>query len=332
MNVLITGASGFIGGRLASYLLDNGVYKVRGTGRSQALVEQFSGEAVECLIGDLSDVEFTNQLTKNIDVIVHCAGLAGTWGDYQDYYQANVLSTQLLADSAKKNGVMRFINISSPSIYLNFEHQLDVKEDYLPAEFSNHYARTKYEAEVLVQAAHSESFQTISLRPRMVIGAGDNNIFPRLLNMQKQGLLKQVGDGQNIVSMTSIQNLLVLIEQCFDAPSKAMGRAYNVSNAQPEKLWEVIDQLFVAMEMSTKRPSVPFKLAFTLARCNAFLKKLFRVKKEPGLLPVPVSVMGKSMTLNIDEAKMRLHYQPTETAHDSVEEFISWWKAQSNKI
>jgi len=324
MKILITGATGFIGGSLAKRLSNNTDYTIVVTGRSASIDESFQSLPVSTIQGDLADLALAEQATEDVDIIIHCAGLAGTWGDYDDYYRANVLVTQNLLLAARKNRVKRLINISSPSIYLDFTHQLNIDESYLPSSFSNHYARTKYEAEQLVHQSHDTNLQTISLRPRMVIGAGDNNLVPRLLEMQKAGLLKQIGNGSNLVDFTSVNNLMDVVESCFSIPASAMGRAYNISNGDPDKLWDVIDNICLSLNISTKRKTVPYRLVMSLAKINEKICTLLKSKKEPRLLPVPISVLANSMTLNIDAAKRYLAYQPTQTTQQALQEFLAW--------
>jgi len=326
MQILITGASGFIGSCLAKKLAKNPDFEITVTGRHPTLKETFASLPVRVIQGDLLNLKTAEQATKDIDIVIHCAGLAGTWGDYTTYFRANVLVTENLITTSKFNKVKRFINISSPSMYLDFCHQLDIDEDFLPSSFSNHYARTKYEAEQLVTRAHSSIFQTISLRPRMVIGAGDNNLLPRLIRLQQSGLLKQVGDGNNLVDFTSITNLLNLIESCFVAPDTAMGRAYNVSNGKPEKLWDIIDKVCSLMDITTQRQKLPYRPILLLAKINEKINRILKSKKEPSLLPLSVSILANSMTLNIDAAKSLLGYHPIQTTDESISEFVSWWK------
>jgi len=323
MKILITGATGFIGGSLAKRLSSNADYSIVVTGRNASINESFQNHPIKVIQGDLADQKFADLATNDIDVVVHCAGLAGTWGEYHDYYRANVLVTEHLIQAAQKNNVKRCINISSPSIYLNFTHQLNIDEAYLPATFSNHYARTKYEAEQLVHQAHNTDFQTISLRPRMVIGAGDNNLIPRLLNLQESGLLKQIGNGNNLVDFTSVNNLLDLIENCFSVPETAMGRAYNISNGNPDKLWDVVDNLCVSLDISTQRKKLPYSLVMRLAKFNEKICRALKLKNEPRLLPVPISVLANSMTLNIDAAKQFLAYKPTQTTQQAMQDFLA---------
>jgi len=331
MKILITGATGFIGGSLAKSLSGNANYSIVVTGRNASINESFQNNPIKVIQGDLADQKFSNLVTNDIDIVVHCAGFAGTWGNYDDYYLANVQVTEHLIRAAQKNKVKRFINISSPSIYLNFTHQLNINEAYLPNSFSNYYAQTKYEAEQLVHQAHNADFNTISLRPRMVIGAGDNNLIPRLLELQKAGLLKQIGNGNNLVDFTSVNNLLNLIENCFSVPETAMGRAYNISNGSPDKLWDVIDKLCVSLNISTERKKLPYSLVMGLAQLNEKVCRALKLKNELRLLPVPISMLANSMTLNIDAAKHFLAYKPTQTTQQAMQDFLASREALLNK-
>lgn len=323
VRILITGASGFIGGRILERLSSD-EHRLVCTGRSRP--PKGMPPSVEFHVGDLADPSFTDRAAVGVDLIIHCAGKAGPWGPLAEYRLANVVATRNLLESARSNGVKRFINLSSPSIYFEFRNQLGLKEGYLPKRFSNAYARTKYEAERLVSQAHCASLETISLRPRLVIGAGDTNILPRLIAFQESGALRQVGDGKNEVSVTSVTNLVDAIVLCMNAPSAAMGDVYNLSNGESIRFWELVNEVLEKLGIPTDRKKVPYRLAVSLARINEIWARLRRVRQEPTFLPVPVAILGQSMTLNIDKARQRLGYQPRQTTSEAVNEFVSWWK------
>ena len=327
MKILITGATGFIGRRIAEDFLKQG-HTVLGTGRNREKGQELVGIGTQFEAGDLCDLGFCKKICEGVDAIVHCAGLAGTWGSYQSYYQANVFSTQNLLKAAQEAGVKRFINISSPSIYFDFCDQYNLKEDQLPKKFSNHYAKTKYEAEKLVEKAHQDGFLTVNLRPRFVIGAGDTNIIPRMIRLQKAGMLKQIGDGKNRVDVTSVANVIEAVRLCFLAPIENMGQTYNISNGQSVRLWDFIDEVLSALGVATERPHVPAAPVMFLAHINEKLCRLFGVKEEPKILPITIAVMKQSMTLDISKAREKLGYQPVQTTAEAIQEFANWWNSQ----
>ena len=321
MRILITGSTGFIGQRLVQRLTANG-HDVVGTARS------FSGENFSrytFIAADLSMASQCDQLTQNIDVVIHCAGKAGVWGSLDEYTQANVVTTKNILASAQKNHVRRFINISSPSIYFAFKDQFDLKETDLPKKFSNAYAITKFQAEQLVQAAHKPDFLTVSLRPRGVIGAGDRNWLPRIIEMQKNKSLVQSGLGENLADFTCVENLIDAIELCLTTNEKNMGEVYNITNGMPEKLWTVIESSLKAVGLSAEHKKVFLSLAMVVAKISEIIHTLKKTKQEPALLPVKVGVAAYSMTLDISKAKTKLGYKPRQSTDQGLREFAEWY-------
>jgi nucleoside-diphosphate-sugar epimerase len=249
--------------------------------------------------------------------------LAGTWGRYENYHLANVQATEFLLDGARANGVHRFINISSPSIYFDFKDQFNLSENQLPPKFSNAYAKTKYEAELMVRSYHSSGLNTVSLRPRSVIGDGDRNILPRLLRLHQEGRLFQVGKGDNIVDITCIGNLIDAVSLCLNAPENAMGETYNITNGTPERFWSFVEEVLQTAGMSIKRKTIPYRPLMFVAKVNEILNRIVRSKSEPALLPITVGIMSFSMTLDISKARQKLGYAPRYSTSDGIKEYFS---------
>jgi nucleoside-diphosphate-sugar epimerase len=192
----------------------------------------------------------------------------------------------------------------------------------VPKKFSNAYAETKFLAEQVVASNHSSSFQTVSLRPRAVIGRGDKNILPRLVQLQKSGGLIQVGNGENLVDFTSVQNLIDAIILCLRAPAQALGGAYNISNGEPIRFWDFVDLLLKEMSQQRKIKKLPYAFVMALALANEKLAKIFRSPKEPALLPITVGVLHYSMTLDISRARKNLHYSSQQNTLSAIKEWL----------
>lgn len=154
MRILVTGASGFIGGRFARFALEQGL-EVRVNGRRAEGVEHLVKRGAQFIPGDLGDAELARRLCQGVDAVVHCAGAVGNWGRYQDFHQANVVVTENIVEGCLKEHVRRLVHLSSPSIYFDGRPHLDLREDQVPRRFHDHYARTKYLAEQKVFAPRS---------------------------------------------------------------------------------------------------------------------------------------------------------------------------------
>ncbi|HET8706073.1 MAG TPA: NAD-dependent epimerase/dehydratase family protein [Pseudomonadales bacterium] len=328
MRILVTGATGFVGGRYVERLQQSPPFQVRFCGRDKARGLALAQAGGEFVAGDLTDINHAMRVCEGVDVVVHCAGLAGAWGDYDDYFRANVASTWNLLQACQIHGAKRFIFISSPSIYFEPSDRLNITEQDLPKRLFDSYARSKYEAEQYIYSVHSEHFTTAILRPRMVVGAGDTRILPQLIEARRSGLLRQVGRGKNQVSMTSINNLMDAIDACVKAPAENLGEAFNIADAEPVNLWSTINYMLQQMDMPPVKRSVPYWLAYSVSHLVKWIKRFQQSDREPRLLPLKVAIMAKSMTLNIEKAQHRLAYQPQQTTLEAIDEFIAWYKPQ----
>lgn len=321
--VLVTGATGFIGARIASFLTEDASCRVRVLGRKPSTaLNDLVQRGCEFIAGDLTDEGYVGRVTKDVQAVIHCAGLAGTWGPYEDYYRANVLATENLLKAAKAHGVRRFVNISSPSVYFDYKDQLNLKENDLPEKFSNAYAQTKYESEKWVQEFHSQGFETVSLRPRSVIGAGDQNILPRLIRLHREGRLFQIGDGQNVVDITTIGNLIHAVDLCLKAPGSALGRTYNVTNGEPILFWEFVENVLQTAHLKWKKKRLPYAPVMAFAVANEKISRWLGRENEPAILPITVGILSFSMTMDISAARSQLGYNPSYTTQDGIDEFF----------
>ncbi len=326
--ILVTGAGGFLGGRLLKHLatLFPDIVLV-GTSRRTERKDEFESCGVSFTSGDLLDKQFCLNITTDVDEVIHCAALSSPWGNKKLFDDANVLATQQLLEAAKLNKVSRFIFISTPSIYFDYTDRFDVKEsDPLPRKMVNQYASTKLEAEQIVLSANGNTMHTLALRPRAIIGAEDTVIFPRLIKAYEAGRLKIIGNGANLADLTCVRNVLEAVVAALHAGETAMGQAYNISNGAPVVLWDTINTLLHALALKPLEKKVPAKIVMAVASLMEWKAKLFHPNKEPTLTRYGIGVLAHSLTMDISKARQLLGYKPVQTTAEGLNEFIEWYK------
>jgi len=173
--ILVTGASGFLGGRLVEALSDQNT-AVRATTRLLSRARQLP--AVQWVQCDLTQEESLRGLFCDIHTVFHCAALCGAPGSLQQYQEINVEGTKRLLRLAAECGVQNFIYISSMSVYGAPSDPDSVLDESAAleqrADERGSYTQTKLAAEkaVLDYARNHRFPRIVVLRPGALYGPG----------------------------------------------------------------------------------------------------------------------------------------------------------------
>ena len=323
MRVLVTGGTGFLGYRLIEKLIkEDAIDEIIASGRKIKTTHFVESAKVKYVIGHLSDKEFVQKLTENIDVVINCAALSSPWGSKLEFKNANIVTQDNLIKACLFHKVKQFIFISTPSVYFDFQNKLNIsEEDPLPKKFINNYASSKFEAEELLR---SSNIPHVIFRPRAIIGRGDHVIMPRLINAYDKNKLKIIGDGENLVDLTPVSNVVDAIILSMNNKS-ALNQTFNVSNGEPVKLWDKINAVLKKLDRNEIEKKIPFSVAYSVISLFELVSKTFKLK-EPVTTAYSIGVLSKSFSLNIDKATQLLKYKPTQTVDEAINEFVTWYK------
>ncbi|MEO0898599.1 MAG: NAD-dependent epimerase/dehydratase family protein [Bacteroidota bacterium] len=331
-NILITGSTGFLGSRLLERILESDFSaKIIGAGRSIKPHASFEDERLTYVLGDLSDSNYVERLFNEfpIDCVVNCAALSSPWGKYDEFYQANVQSQHELIKQAEAKSIRRYVHISTPSLYFDFQDKMNVKEsDPLPINMPNYYAATKLEADRLLQTSN---LSWISLRPRALVGRGDTVIMPRVIRAADEGRLRIIGDGNNHVDLTPVANVVDAIILSINAQESAAGEIYNIANGAPVSLWPILQATLAKLGRELPQKKIPLGLVMNIARLMEFYSRNLGGYKEPSLTAYGVGTIAYSFSLDIAKAKEKLGYSPRLSVEEAIDEFVDWYKAQQDE-
>jgi nucleoside-diphosphate-sugar epimerase len=325
MKALVTGGTGFLGGALTRRLHGMG-WDVTALGRNPTRLNELEDEGIRPLRLDITKKgELTNAF-KAQEVIFHCAALPSPWGNYEKFYQANVIGTRNVVRACLENNVKRLVHVSTPSIYFSYNSRIGVREnDSLPEPISN-YAATKLLAEEEIDNGFEKGLAVVSIRPRALFGEGDTVIFPRLLSRLKSGRLPILGDGENIVDLTYIENVVDALLLCAESPANTLGKKYNISNGEPVKIWLLVSRICDELNLPHPKRKIPYKTANAAATAIEFIYSLIPYSPEPPLTRLTVNMLAHSTTLDISAARAELGYRPKVLVEEGVERFLKWWK------
>jgi nucleoside-diphosphate-sugar epimerase len=263
---------------------------------------------------------------KDQEIVFHCAALPSPWGNFEAFYQANVIGTRNVIRGCEEHKVKRLVHVSTPSLYFGYSSRINVKEsDVLPEPVSN-YAATKILAEQELDEAFARGLATIAIRPRALFGPGDTVIFPRLIPRLKSGKLPILGDGENVVDLTYIENVVDALLLCAESPANTLGKKYNISNGEPIKLWGLLKKICDELGFQFPKIKISVPVAHGLATVLEAAYTLIPAHPEPMLTHMAVNMIANSTTLDISAAKNELGYQPKVSVDEGFNRFMKWWK------
>jgi nucleoside-diphosphate-sugar epimerase len=326
MKVLITGATGFLGGALARRLHGMGT-RVTALGRDQRALSVLEAQHIHAVRADLVDTQTIVRLCRDQEIVFHCGALSSPWGKSGDFYNANVAGTENIIRGCEEGHVNRLVNVSTPSIYFGYKPRFNVREDaVLPKKPANEYARTKLMAEARIDAACQRGLSVITVRPRAIFGPGDRAILPRLFERLQKGDLRIIGSGKNLADLSYVENVVDALLLCAEAPAPALGKKYNITNGEQVILWGLIQRAAHALGLPVPQKHIPYPVADFLARMFEIVYSMLPGRPEPPLTRYSVGILAIGFTLDISAARRDLGYRPRVSMQEGIEEVIRDWK------
>jgi nucleoside-diphosphate-sugar epimerase len=319
MRALVTGASGFVGGRLRDALCEAGadVCAIRRAGspepeRGRSVVADYAdGEALAKVIAD-----------EKPDVVFHVAG-ATKGVSYDDFARANVMPTVNLLGAVKQShpGVRRFVMVSSLAAYGPSSAERPHVESDEPRPIE-HYGKSKLEAEQAL-AREADGVPWTIFRPGGVYGPGDGDYF---------NLFREVHKGRNVFFGNRKRWFsAIYVDDCVRAlcgalgTERTVGRGYFLCDGVPIT-WETFQDTIVRQ---SGRKVKSLDLPGFLVPMAAFGGELLsRIDKKPRLFNRQKSIMGEqeAWTCRHDAARDDFGYRPEVTLDDGVRRSIDWYR------
>lgn len=317
-NVLVTGATGFIGQRLLARLRDEPclvrALVLKGDAEEGA-ARQMNAEVVYGSVDDESAVE---QAVKGVDTVFHLAAAVGDWLDPDIVRKVTIEGTRTVLKAAAREGA-RCVLASSIVVYGDALGRDVCAEDHPFGRSVGMYSESKQEQERIAdELAAKENVSVVKLRLANVFGPNSRPWVQMVLEQLRTGAPTLIGGGGQNAGLCHVDNAAHAFV-CAAKHEAAQGQSYNIHDGSDITWRRYFSDLARAGGCRAPR-SLPALLAPPLAlACEALWSKL-RLKGRPPVTREAVNIVGSNHRIPIGKARRELGYEARVDYERGIEE------------
>lgn len=323
-SVLITGASGFLGGRLAEMLAERGE-QVRILARESSDLRHLSHLQIQIVRGDLGAA--LADAVRGVRVIYHCAACSTDWAPWAAYVAANVAGTRNVLEAAARAGtVERFLHVSTTDVY--GYPQVPCDESAPKQDVGLPYNRTKIQGEEAAWRAHREHGLPVTVvRPATIYGPRGKDFVVEIANLLRQRLMLLIDGGRARGGFTYVDNVAQAMMDAA-ASSKTIGRAYNISDGTGITWREYTFALADALGYPRPWLRLPFSAAMTLAPAMEAVQRTLRLPGRPLLTRHAAHLVGQDQEFPAERAREDFGFAPHVSFAEGIAQSAAWVRSQ----
>ncbi len=325
--ILVTGANGFIGSHVLTYLSNQPNEKIRliaACRNRHKLPAGYSGEVRE---GDLRDNQYLSMLLNDVDIIVNGMAWSSLWGNIKYsrelFYEPNIK----LIDQYLMSNASQFVNISTTAAAAP-DHSFDPMSEGIPRAFWPHLVNVIHIENYLKRCA-TDNKKVVNMR--LGIFAGERyalGVLPILIPRLKTHLVPWVKGGKTHLAITDGRDLGMGVGLAALKNSTTAYNAYNIVGKEIPTVREVI--LFLHDEYGYPKPhfSVPFAIAYPFAW---MMEKLDVIVPWEPLIVRSIVHLLEDTHVNNDKAIEELGYKPQYDWRETIRLQLAEMSAKQDK-
>lgn len=323
MKVLVTGATGFIGGNLVRELLRSG-YQVRALVRPGSDRRNLDGLDIEVVSGDLGDKFSLSAALEGCEGLFHVAAAYTFWTkNPADIYQTNVTGTENILSAAMETGVKKVVYTSSEctlKIGANGRPG-DEAELVNPDELSGHYKRSKGIAERLALRFYREGLPLVVVNPTTPIGPYDIKPTPTgriIVDFMNKRMPACVNTGLNVVAVEDVAKGHILAME-----KGRIGERYLLGGRNL-----TLSEIFHILERLTRARAPRFNIPLWSALAAAYVDEFFSgriLKRHPRIPVAAVKAARRYRHFDCSKAIRELGL-PQTPVEEAFERAVKWFE------
>lgn len=322
MEILVTGATGFLAHSLIPALQDRG-HSVRGLVLPTEDATWLHKQRVTVYTGDVTKPSTLSEPMRGADAVVHMAALMATWAPMHVHYAVHVTGTENVCKAALAAGTRRFVHLSSAITYTPGQGR-PIREDSPQVPLHEPHAVTKAQGDKLVQRMIvANGLPAVIIRPEAMFGPYDRINFRRLADRLRAGKGIIIGSGRNAVPFVYVTDVVEGLLLALEHPS-AVGQAYNITNDHTMTEKEFLEAIAEEVDGKPPRIHVPYRAMYGAATAAEWVATI--TKREPLATRHGVQMFGSHNPLSIEKARRELGYEPQVPLRDGIRLAGAWYR------
>ena len=301
---LVTGAPGWLGNRLVEVMREQGK-DVTCLVLKGMKIDHLEKCGAKTVYGDIMDFDSLLSVTKGMDKVIHAVGIIHP-KKAKDFYDLNTNGTKNMLEASYRGGVKNFLYISSNSAQgYNVYKDKPMTEEGPDRPYTD-YGKSKWKAEQIVKEyQNSGKLQTVIIRPCWFYGPNPGHIFVELVKHIKKGNPPIFGDGNNLRTMSYIDNTVYGVIKAIDS-GKTNGQIYWFGDEKPYKLIDVYKEIAKNLGVTIKPICIPWALCWLAEKIDQFTGNLGQYHRH-------IHVMGETghyIWCDTSKAQRDFGYEP----------------------
>ncbi|HZN53882.1 MAG TPA: NAD-dependent epimerase/dehydratase family protein [Candidatus Polarisedimenticolaceae bacterium] len=325
MKLLVTGVTGFLGGRVAAGLAERG-HAVRGFVRDPARWTERPAGA-EAVVGDVTDSVAVRRAIAGCEAVVHCAAMVKVWAkEKAEFDRINVGGLRNVLDAAAASGARVVYTSSFIALGPTDGATFDEETPRRPGPPHNDYERTKWAADRVAREASAAGARIVRLYPGVVYGPGSltagNHVVQNLLMHARGKLPGMLGAGDRRMSLAYTDDVVAGFASALERARD--GSAY-ILGGDNRTLADLFEAFRAATGIAPPKRKIPYAVAGLIGHVQRWRAELLGI--EPELTDQVVRIYAHEWAYSSKRAEADLGYRITPLA-EGVAKTVAWLRAR----